>query len=638
GPWTGLTAGNVDDANARLGSITIDWSTNAAGGLNIVDTDTVQVFEICFQAGAMDNPCIDITAEDGADPVVETAGSMDPGSIVYNDGQICLEDRLELLTITAVPASCDDNDDGMITFETAARPDNQDIIIRTDNPVRFGNNGSVEGLLPGMTNYTIYTADGLVQLQGTIMVGVNPDSAAVAVAGDDQTLSCGENSSAVINGRGNVGERFSLFIVQPDGGTRLITDGVVSSDGTGNVVAPVNEPGTYYLDVFSSAGCRDRDTVLVVGQNQPIAEANLNDAPLTINCNNDGLTLDSEGSSTGTNVTYLWERINGLEEVLEEIGTTPTVDVQRSGRYRLTVTFAAQQCSSTDIIVVRDERILPNSILPTQAALNCDNPSLTLSVGPAEENVDVEWTLLGTPNPVLSTTTEFTTTETGTYVASLFNTVSGCTRTDTVEVIPSAGVPTITAPPAEDLVMPCDPDTLILFPTYGSVNETTTYIWKSDDGRVVITDGDNPNPRVVLPGTYRVIVGNGDCRDSLDITVTDPILPTVEAGDNATIACQSTFQLSGSGMTTANETVSFQWTRDGLDVPMGAAASVVVDQPGTYYLTATGDESGCSATDSIVLSAPDGFPVYELADTIGGLGCDGSSIRLRVTDPADTYE
>ncbi len=623
GNWAGLTIPDFDVASAALGRIDLNWSTANPGGLNIVDQDTVQVFEICFDTKAEDG-CTEVTPTDASTPATTTATG--PGSIIYRTGEICIQDRLVLLNISTVAASCADAADGMIIFETATRPNNEDITIRTSSPIRFGNNGSVGGLLPGMQDYVIYNSSGL-QISGSIEVGVNPDNAAVADAGDDAMLSCGDAPAALIGGRNNTGVDWDLFLVLPDGnGTRFVSNGVVAGDG--NITTLVNDPGTYIFDVTSAAGCSSRDTVIVEPAMNPVAVAGRDTA---ITCNGECLTLTGEGSSTGAAVAYLWERIATDGTALEEVGTTQEVCVPEPGRYRLTVTFTTLMCSSEDVVIVRDENNLPNSTLPTEAALNCDGSPLLLSIGEQEENVVYTWRLSGTDAP-LSASNTFMTSDLGTYVVDLENTVTGCSRIDTVSVVPSRGVPTITF--NETYAVNCNMDTLVLDNiTYTNVGEDTRYSWTTPDGRVVITDQDLPTPRVILPGTYQVVVANGACRDSATIEVSDAILPVVEAGDEMMLTCVDDLQLTGSASIATDDELSYQWFINGEAIEMGAAQSIIVAQPGTYLLEATSTITGCSAVDSVVISAPVGFPTYELADTIRGLGCDPTEVVLRVSNP-----
>lgn len=621
GNWPGLTLANFDETNVAIGRLDLNWSTTNPDGLNIADQDTFPVFEICFDTGANDG-CLNVVPSDGAMPATTTATG--PGSIIYRSGEICLEDRIILLNITTVPASCEGSDDGMIIFETAPRPNNEDLTIRTNNPIRFGNNGSVGGLLPGVTDYVIYNTAGL-QLRGSVEIGVNPDNAAVANAGNDGMLSCDTPPRGLINGRNNTGVDWELFIVLPDGvGTRRVNQGAISNDG--NMVASVNDPGTYILQVTSEAGCTDRDTVIIAPGANPVAVAP-QDTALT--CNGDGVLLSGVGSSEEANVAYRWEQVSLAGDVINVIGTTRDVTATEPGRYRLTVTFTTLMCSAEDMVIVRDENNLPNSTLPTEAALNCDGSPVMLTIGPAEDNVVYTWTRSGSA-AVLSAGNNYTTDELGTYVVNLTNSLTGCSRSDTVVVVPSRGVPAVDMPAA--LTISCNPDTTLLPITYQNVGPDTRYSWQTTDGRLVITDLNAAQPRVTLPGTYQVVVSNGVCRDSAQIVVGAAALPAVEAGMDTELSCQTELRLTGSGTPgNAGATLSPQWFLNGSPVPMGAALSIVVTQPGTYYLEMTDDNTGCIGTDSVIVSPPAGFPVFELADTIRGLGCAPTTVRLEVT-------
>jgi gliding motility-associated-like protein len=628
--WPGLTIADFDDTNAGIGRIDLNWSSASPLGTNIVDQDSVLVFEICFDTGNEDG-CLELSPADAADPATTTATG--PGSIVYRTGEICLEDRLVLLSISTVPASCDDSDDGMIIYETAPRADNTETItIRTDQPVRFGNNGSVSGLLPGLVNYIIYNENGL-RIEGSIDVGVNAANAAVANAGDDGMLSCGDNPTAVISGRNNTGETWELFIVLPDGiGTRRVSNGNISGDG--NLVTSVNDPGTYIAEVTSAAGCTNRDTVLIAPGMNPIAVAG---DDLGLDCNGTGVQLTGVGSSEGGNVAYEWRRVAIDGTVLEVVGTDRDITVMEPGRYVLVVTFTTVMCSQEDMVTVRDESNLPNSILPTEAALNCDDSPVMLSIGPAEDDVVYTWTLSGDPN-VLSDGPTYATSDLGTYVVDITNGVTGCSRSDTVVVVPSRGIPEVSFP--LEMTINCEPDTTQLTVDYDNIGPDTRYSWSSAGGRVVITDLSLPEPRVTLPGTYKVIVSNGVCRDSATVVVGEGLLPTVEAGMNTELTCIDDLRLTGEAQSLRPGAVlSPQWVLNGTDVPLGAAFSIVVNEPGTYYLEVTDDATGCVGIDSVVIAAPTGFPTYELADTVRGLGCDPTTVRLEITgDDIATYE
>ena len=107
----------------------------------------------------------------------------------------------------------------------------------------------------------------------------------------------------------------------------------------------VSNPGTYYLRLEDTAtGCVNIDTIVVEASiNVPLANAGLNQ---TLPCNNNGLLLNSTGSSTGTNVNYSWT-VNGT--VISNNGST---QVSSPGSYVLQVTNTSNNCVRTDTVLI----------------------------------------------------------------------------------------------------------------------------------------------------------------------------------------------------------------------------------------------------------------------------------------------
>jgi len=635
GTWPGLSEGDFDVTAAAAGRITLNWSTPNPSGQNIANLDTVTVFELCFDTGPND-VCVELEPRDAATPAVTTGDG--EGSIIYREGEVCLRDKLTLLDISSIPASCTDVDDGIICYEVVPRPNGEDIFIRVVGPrgrVRFGNLGKVEGFIPGVHNYTLYNSGSSVSMTGTVEVFANPDNAAFANAGPDGQLSCGDSPRAVISGRDNIGTNWILFVVTGAGNLRRVDEGTVAPID-GNITSLVDESGTFYLDVISEAGCTARDTVVISPPSNPIANAG-DDTGLT--CSGDGsVELCATGSSTDNNAVYNWQRVATDGTVLSEAGNTFCVTVNDPGRYRLTVNFPVLSCSATDQVIVSDDDNLPSSDLIAEVALNCDDSPVELNVGEAEDNVTYSWTRAGSATEISNTTT-VTTDELGVYVVSLVNTVSGCERIDSTEVVPSRGAPTASLPADIVYSLPCNPDTLLIDGlVYANTGEDTRYRWSSDEGRVVITDVTSPTPRVVLAGDYKVVVSNGTCRDSLTVTVDAPAFPLANAGEDGTLLCTEDFQLTGGAILDGGGEITFQWFSGDRPIPMGAAAAILVNQPGEYALEATVAATGCTDIDSVFIASPDGFPAYTLADTVRGLGCEPSTVRLSLEDPGtDDY-
>jgi len=94
----------------------------------------------------------------------------------------------------------------------------------------------------------------------------------------------------------------------------------------------------------TATGCVNIDTIVVEASiNVPLANAGLNQ---TLPCNNNGLLLNSTGSSTGTNVNYSWT-VNGT--VISNNGST---QVSSPGSYVLQVTNTSNNCVRTDTVLI----------------------------------------------------------------------------------------------------------------------------------------------------------------------------------------------------------------------------------------------------------------------------------------------
>ncbi len=104
------------------------------------------------------------------------------------------------------------------------------------------------------------------------------------------------------------------------------------------------------------------------------------------------------------------------------------------------------------------------------------------------------------------------------------------------------------------------------------------------------------------PGTYSVFVTDAEgCSASNSFTITEPLLVTANAGTDQSITCVGTVQLNGSSNL---QTIDFSWSTANGNIVSGAnSATAVVDQAGTYILTATNTENGCTGTDTVEVTS-----------------------------------
>ena len=630
--WPGLAVTDFDLTAVDIGIVRLAYTAAEAGGVS-ASGDTVRAFQFCFES--LTTPgCFELSGEPDPEAEVATIANGEEGSIVIDNGAVCVADQIITEDVTPVAASCSDAADGEIIYTTAPRPGNEQIFIRTDNPVRTGTNGRVTGLRPGVQNYVLYTAGGSVQSTGTITIPFDPDGEAVADAGPDKSFSCTGPRVLLLDSQDNVGESWELRLLNDDGTSAFLSEGSVDNNGRASVV--VENAGTHLFTVSSSSGCTQTDTVEILQGDTPIAEAG---EEQVLGCSNVVVTLDAAGSSQGDNVRYRWERVDAATgEVLDVLSTERTVVTDVMGLYRLTVTFVDLSCTATDSVAVIADRTTPASDLPAATELACNGSGVLLSTGDSDEDIDYTWAELerGLGFPLGFENTFFAETA-GQYIVELRNRRSGCAVVDTVSVNAGSSGPSILAP--EFLTANCVPDTTLIRPLYQDLGDNPTFRWSTDDGDFPASDAEADTVRTLSEGTYKIVVTAQGCADSAVVTIGPPLFPImVDAGEDQAFDCLEDITLVGFGSPPTEVNLDYVWTLDGVPVENGDTSTIMVNQPGAYVLTATVPMTGCGLTDTLLVTEPDDFPRFELADTVGGLGCAPSSVALMVSEPADSYE
>ena len=130
-------------------------------------------------------------------------------------------------------------------------------------------------------------------------------------------------------------------------------------------------------------------------------------------------------------------------------------------------------------------------------------------------------------------------------------------------------------------------------------------------------------------GTYTVeSVDNNGCTFTDNFTIEDAGSPVAMAQANGNLSCTLTqVTVSGSGSSTGVG-ISYLWsTTDGHIVSGGNTLTATVDQAGTYTLTVTNTQYGCSSTEDVVVVSTATPPAAQVADP-SALTCTTTSIQL----------
>ncbi|MBL7809127.1 MAG: gliding motility-associated C-terminal domain-containing protein, partial [Saprospiraceae bacterium] len=358
----------------------------------------------------------------------------------------------------------------------------------------------------------------------------------------------------------------------------------------------IDQPGTYDLVVTDTEnGCSDTDQVIVTQDNvDPTASAG---ADGLITCAQLTQVLDGSLSSTGAQITYVWEGpgINGTNFNLQ----SPTVSV--SGTYTVTVTNTQNFCTAEDVVVVGLNQTAPAIAAGPDATLTCvvTTSQLDASQSASGPNITYAWTGPGIVSGQNTTTP--TVDAPGAYVLTVTNTTNGCTSVDAVDVGEDILPPIVVA--GADLILTCAnaASGVTLMSTGSNVGANFAYLWSGNG--INASNETLANPTVLVPGTYTLVITNttNGCTDSDAAQVdADQNLPTANAGQDQIITCAITSAvLDGTGSSTPSGSLTYQWSGPGINGGNATNDMPTVLQSGIYSMTVTNAVTGCSATDQV---------------------------------------
>jgi len=135
-------------------------------------------------------------------------------------------------------------------------------------------------------------------------------------------------------------------------------------------IATVSAGGNYQLVLTDLiTGCENTQVVNVLEDRMaPMAMA---ETPATLSCPGTAVTLNGNGSSTGTIYTYTWTTLSGDETITNAQTLSPQVDVE--GEYQLEVTNTSNGCTATaNVIVQRDSRLIDADAGEDQTSCTAD--------------------------------------------------------------------------------------------------------------------------------------------------------------------------------------------------------------------------------------------------------------------------
>lgn len=380
---------------------------------------------------------------------------------------------------------------------------------------------------------------------------------------------------------------------------------IVSGDSTLNPV--VNAPGLYVLTTTNlSSGCAAADSVTVdLEAGTPVAVA-ASPGPLT--CAAPVQTLNSSGSSTGSNFTYNWTTPDGN---ITGDPAAPSPAINEPGTYNLLITNTINGCTATASVVVSENTAAPPADAGPAALLTCSQPLQTLVAnnGAPDSSFVITWTTPNgniTGNPANDT---ITCDQPGLYLLSVTDPANGCISVDSVLVTANQQTPALAiAPPG---LLTCQQSTIVLQAT--ATGDSLSYQWQTTGGQFV--SGQNTaSPVINAPGNYSLTVTDGvnGCTNSAGVTTgQDIVQPDIQIATPGVVTCANPTQSIQAQNLTLPGTFTYSWTASsGGNIFSGNdSLSPVVNAGGTYSLLATNTANGCTGVFNVTVQQNTALPV-----------------------------
>ena len=407
-----------------------------------------------------------------------------------------------------------------------------------------------------------------------------------AVAGPDNILNCYQPQLALGGAGGSTGPDFAYSWT----GISILSGG--------NTATPiVDQPGLYTLVITNTVnGCTATDNVnLTIDQVAPQAVAG---PGFQLTCTATSYVLNPTVSQ-GANFTYHWETNTG------NFLSSPNIlapEVNGAGFYFLTVTNTTNGCTATDQVNITQSADFPDADAGTAGILNCTVNSLILNGGNSSTGTEFSY-LWTTQNGTIlggSSTLTPNINQPGTYQLAVTNNNNSCVSYSSVVVNQNITLPTVEAGNPQTLT--CTLASITLNGQVGT-NGNFLYNWQTQNG-VIVSGSNTLSPSVSAVGTYLLTVTNtiNGCvaSDSVQVLV-DQNAPTIQIANPAVLTCQiKQATLNATGSTTGN--VQYNWTTaNGNFTNLNDPLQPMVDEPGTYTLTITSLDNGCTTSSDVVV-------------------------------------
>ncbi|MCB0564880.1 MAG: gliding motility-associated C-terminal domain-containing protein [Phaeodactylibacter sp.] len=373
-----------------------------------------------------------------------------------------------------------------------------------------------------------------------------------------------------------------------------------STGATGSQIT-VDQPDIYFVTAVGSNDCETTDSIQVNVVALPLFDAGATQA---VDCREQPVQLgDPSNPSAGLQYTWTGPGIG------EENRNLAMPWVTEPGLYTLEVIDTQYQCSSLPAeVLVEDLRYEPAVVLLPPDTLDCTTPTVTISgQGSAQgDNITYQW-YAGSNTPLPGETgLNLTVSGANTYSLLVTDVLTGCSAMAVTEVVDDFSYPQVDAGPEGWLT--CDVVSLSLSGRVISTSTELVFSWSTQEGSI-LNGSSGLTPLIDAPGLYVLTAYDpaSGCEASDTVRIREDIeAPVADAGDDQEIDCVNQEVVLNGSNSSQGPNIQYEW-RSETGVLIEGTLHPMVDLPGTYFLTVTNLNNGCSSIDMASVLAVDNY-------------------------------
>ncbi len=345
----------------------------------------------------------------------------------------------------------------------------------------------------------------------------------IALAGPDKTLSCMVQSVLI-------GDTASVL----SSSTRIVWKGPGIIPPSDSIVVSVNKGGVYILNLTDTLSqCSDKDTVQIMASDVvPVADAG---ADAVLSCDTPTVMLDGSNSVYAHSAVLKWSG----PDIQSDHASDEKPVVSKPGIYILTIRDSISGCISMDTVSVTGSVNIPIIDAGKDKIITCVIPATTLQglIRNPSTSQKILWSGPGVTAPNRTRMQPEVSLE-GKYYFTVTDTISGCSATDSVEVIGLFNPAKVDI--VGDSIINCVKKSVTLKGNIKDLHPKASFEWSGPD----ITDANKNNLTVdVKTGGLYVLMTeypNAICnRSDTILVVTDTLPPTFSIVDSAVIDCKT---------------------------------------------------------------------------------------------------